>query len=77
MSNNDEMHEVKMTDDITNAPWWVKDVAAALRPQTRQMLEEYAGIPQDQQIEHIEGIVRPPTQTTTRALLATISHSSE
>lgn len=59
MSNGkEEEHLVKLTKNPEDAPWWAKDVAAVLQPQTRRLLEEYAGIPPDQQIDRIEKAVR-------------------
>ena len=64
MSNEKEENSVKLTTKVEDAPWWAKDIEAVLQPETRQLLEEYAGIPADQQIDHIERTVRSPSNFT-------------
>ncbi len=40
-----------------DSPWWAGDVSAVLKPLARQMLQDYAGIPPEQVIDHIEKTV--------------------
>ena len=54
MSDNQDQFGVKLTDNIAESPWWAKDVEAVLQPETFRMLQDYAGIPSDQQLDHIE-----------------------
>ena len=43
--------------DLKNHHWWVEDVSSVLRPEVREMLEKYSGIPSDKVIEHIKEAV--------------------
>lgn len=57
MASSDREGVFEMTTDV-DSPWWAKDVEAVVRPETRKMLEEYAGVPPEKTIQHIEETVR-------------------
>jgi hypothetical protein len=54
MSNNQDQLAFSVTNNVTESPRWAKDIEAVLQPETRQMLQYYAGTPSDQQVDHIE-----------------------
>ncbi|EMC98103.1 hypothetical protein BAUCODRAFT_32104 [Baudoinia panamericana UAMH 10762] len=43
-----------MTDIPQDAPWYTSDIDSIIQPQSRRMLQEYAGIASDRIVEHIK-----------------------
>jgi len=54
MENRKEDEHVHMTTKVEDSPWYVRDIASILQPQTREMLQSYAGISPDDLVSHIE-----------------------
>ena len=62
MSDHKEPYTIQISRDPNKSPWWQHDVASVLQPQSREMLETYAGVPADKVIDHIEHYVRQPNK---------------
>lgn len=54
----DKPYTVDNLKEAEETPWWAKDIAAVLQPQSREMLETYAGVSANQVIDHIAKYVR-------------------